>query len=421
MIKKIISLLFIVLCINVYLYSQFTLSGELRPRTEYSHGHGELAGPNQEASTFTSQRTRINFLYKTDLFTTKLSLQDVRFWGNQPQLVENEDKSTSIHEAWAELKLFEDASLKVGRQEVVYDDHRIFGNVGWAQQARSHDMAIFKYEGVIKAHLGAAYYENSDRKNNIYEGPDAYKALQFIWLGKKLGNLNLSLLFLNNGTPFTEATDTSGNITEQSTKYSQTIGPRVVYKINGFTFSGNYYYQGGKDKVNNNLNAYEVALEAKYKLSSGLLFTLGWERLSGTDFNETSPNNSFTPFYGTNHKFNGLMDYFYVGNHTNNVGLCNLYLKAKYTKNKFFVDAHVHSFRSAAKIAANTDDFLGIEFDLWAGYTVSKAVNAKAGYSQMFASESMELLKGGSGSKDEVNNWAWIMLTFKPTFFKSQE
>ena len=32
-------------------------------------------------------------------------------------------------------------------------------------------------------------------------------------------------------------------------------------------------------------------------------------------------NNSFTPFYGTNHKFNGHMDYFYVGNHIGNVGL----------------------------------------------------------------------------------------------------
>jgi hypothetical protein len=33
----------------------------------------------------------------------------------------------------------------------------------------------------------------------------------------------------------------------------------------------------------------------------------------------------------------------------------------------------------------------------------------------MFATETMEILKGGS--RDEINNWAWAMVTFKPTFF----
>ena len=30
-------------------------------------------------------------------------------------------------------------AFKVGRQEINYDDARIFGNVDWAMQARSHD------------------------------------------------------------------------------------------------------------------------------------------------------------------------------------------------------------------------------------------------------------------------------------------
>ena len=32
--------------------------------------------------------------------------------------------------------------------------------------------------------------------------------------------------------------------------------------------------------------------------------------------------------------------------------------------------------------------------------------------------ESMEIIKGGS--KDETNNWGWVMITFKPTFFKKK-
>ena len=135
------------------LSAQFSLSGEFRPRTEVSHGYKSLASEDQDASTFTAQRTRLNFLYKAQGINTKLVLQDVRTWGSQAQLVGNEDYATSIHEAWAEVFFSPEFSLKAGRQELIYDDHRIFGSVGWAHQARSHDVAIFKYEQDVKLHL----------------------------------------------------------------------------------------------------------------------------------------------------------------------------------------------------------------------------------------------------------------------------
>jgi len=33
----------------------------------------------------------------------------------------------------------------------------------------------------------------------------------------------------------------------------------------------------------------------------------------------------------------------------------------------------------------------------------------------MFATETMEVLKGGD--KDENNSWTWVMITFKPKLF----
>ena len=419
MCKKLFTLVTITTLACSYGYAQLTLTGEIRPRAEYSHGYSALAAPDQDPPLFTSQRTRLNINFTGDKFKTYISLQDVRVWGNQPQLVGNEDFAASIHEAWGELELFKDGYLKAGRQEIIYDNHRMFGNVGWAQQARSHDMVIFKYEGVIKAHFAMAYHENSNRKNNIYDGPDAYKALQLVWLAKQFDELKVSLMFLNNGVPFAEGFDTLGNVIDESIVYSQTIGPRVEYKWNALSLAGNFYYQGGKDAGKNNLSAHEFALEANYKLESGFLFTLGFEQLSGTAYDETSDNKSFSPFYGTNHKFNGFMDYFYVGNHFNNVGLNDLYLKAKYAKGKFWAAGHLHFFSSAAKINATVDNNLGTELDLWGGINISKEANIKVGYSQIFATEAMEALKGGS--KGEINNWAWVMLTFKPTLFKSKE
>ena len=144
--KAFLSLLAGILFFLPEVSGQFSLNGEFRPRTEFSRGYKSLAAENQKMSVATSQRTRLNALFATEPVQAKLSLQDVRYWGSQPQSVTNEDYAVSVHEAWAEVKLAEKLSLRAGRQELVYDDHRIFGNVGWVQQARSHDLALFKIE-----------------------------------------------------------------------------------------------------------------------------------------------------------------------------------------------------------------------------------------------------------------------------------
>ncbi len=132
-------------------------------------------------------------------------------------------------------------------------------------------------------------------------------------------------------------------------------------------------------------------------------------------------NKSFFPLYGTNHKFNGFMDYFYVGNHANNVGLNDLYAKAVFktgaTSNLL---AKVHYFGANAELTNDEDSYLGTEVDLVLTQNLSKDVKFNIGYSHMFASESMSLVKGGR-PEDNTNNWAWVQLTFKPTLFTSKE
>jgi len=129
---------------------------------------------------------------------------------------------------------------------------------------------------------------------------------------------------------------------------------------------------------------------------------------------------SFAPLFGTNHKFNGWMDYFYVGNHANNVGLTDIYLNIGYTKNKFMAKLIPHYFASAANIfdgnGNKMDNYLGAEIDFVMGYKISKSINLNAGYSQMLSTNSMEVVKGG-GDSGEANSWGWIMITFKPNLF----
>ena len=58
---------------------------------------------------------------------------------------------------------------------------------------------------------------------------------------------------------------------------------------------------------------------------------------------------------------------------------------------------------------------LGTEIDITGKFQIKKDVKLQLGYSHLIATESMEAIKG-VGSKDATNNWAWIMLDFKPTF-----
>lgn len=405
--KKTIFIGILCLLMGSQVKAQFSLSGELRPRSEYSHGYSTLAVEDQNPSLFTSQRTRLNFDYKMDLLKVGLVLQDVRIWGNQAQQVTNQDFATSVHQAWAEINLFKNIALKVGRQELNYDDLRIFGNVGWAQQGRSHDVAVFKYARKLNVHFGIAHHENTNRKNNLYDGPDAYKDLQFLWINRKTDNFNFSLLFLNNGKPVLEGT-------EQKSQYSQTFGTHVEVPVDKVAFSGNLYFQTGKDGANKSLNAYNLLAEATYKTSEKTQWILGYEILSGTDYNQTEKNSSFTPLYGTNHKFNGFMDYFYVGNHLNNVGLADGYVKFATSKNKTAFNADVHFFSSAAKISDTADNYLGTEIDLTLTQTLNPVTKIAFGYSQMFGTESMQILKGGS--KGAFNNWAYVMISVTPKF-----
>ena len=111
------------------------------------------------------------------------------------------------------------------------------------------------------------------------------------------------------------------------------------------------------------------------------------------------------------------MDYFYVGNHGNNVGLQDLYLNAGYGFGKISLNASMHMFQSASLQATDASRYLGTEVDLVCSWKLDEVVGLMAGYSQMFAGESMELLKGGSANA--YQGWAWLMVTVKPNFFSS--
>jgi hypothetical protein len=161
------------------LRAQLSFSGQLRTRTELRDGYGTLESAGSKPAFLTSQRTRLTFNYHSGRVTVRASVQDVRVWGADAATISSADGSRlGVHEAWAELVLsdsrdttfkrpaFEFLSVKIGRQELVYDDQRLLGNLDWLQQARRHDAVVLKllHKG-WQADLGAAYSQNTDAFN----------------------------------------------------------------------------------------------------------------------------------------------------------------------------------------------------------------------------------------------------------------
>ncbi len=401
------------------------LSGEIRPRYEFRHGYKTIFPDGEKAANFISQRTRFNAFYGNQYFKFGLVLQDVRIWGDVPQLNTSDVNGLSIHEAWGEVIFNKKLSVKVGRQEISYDDQRIFGNVGWTQQARSHDAAVIRYRPAksTKIDVGIAYNANEASLYKTDYTINSYRTFQYIWYHGQYNKTGLSLLMLNNGMPYTPTGQ------PQKIVYSQTLGGRITYHNKALKLNGSLYFQGGKNKKDNTLSALYFSANASYTFPSKFSLGLGGEYLSGTSSENQALGNtdhSFKPLYGTNHKFNGWMDYFYVGSYMFGNGMVDMHLPLSQKLNKFTLKLIPHYFFTAAQVAERQNDgswknypnTLGMEIDFAANYALSKNMNITAGYSQMLPTETLQVIKGGSYKNN--SSWAWLMLTFKPTFLHKE-
>ena len=412
--KALFSLALLALMSGQLKAQEFDLSAEIRPRYENQHGFKTLIAEGVDGSNFISQRSRLNFNFKQEKLRLRIILQNVRVWGDVSTL-SSDDQANALHEAWAEAILSDKVSLKLGRQEIVYDDHRIFGNVGWAQQARSHDAFLLKLtpDQNNKVDIGLAL--NADNQGGVdalYSNAAGYKALQYAWYHGDFNSFGLSFLALNTGIEYLDGQS------EQQVDYMLTIGPRFTLGYGNLKADAAAYLQAGNSR-DNNVKASYFTGNLNYSLNDKVTIGAGTEYLSGKDMNETNTDiNSFAPLFGTNHKFNGWMDYFYVGNHGGSVGLVDIYASLGYKKDKFSAKLSPHFFSSAATVydgANKLDDTLGTEIDISIGYVLAENITMNAGYSKMFATDTMEVLKGGD--KDANNSWAWAMITFKPKLF----
>jgi len=408
--KQYVVLLLLLLSLQ-FAQGQFTLDGEFRPRVEYLNGFGNLISKASEPGFFTVTRARLNVAYKAESYKVYMSLQDVMLWGENPQIIHTDQNNRfDLFQAWAELKLGGNWTAKLGRQVLSYDDQRILGGLDWAQQGRNHDAALIKYagHGFLLDMALAFNQDNLATIGNLYSTTPlfSYKTMQMLHLTKHFGDFRSSLLVLNTG--YQNGAPGVSNL--------QTIGAHVTYNKKALGLAANVYVQMGETQGKVGVKgAYNLSLDLSYQASKRVSLGAGAEVLSGNKA-DTGKTNAFFPLYGTNHKFNGFMDYFYVGNHSNTIGLVDVHANVNFKFNETSsVMLKVLNFSGEQELPSG-NLHLGTEFDL-VFKKVFKEYVLSIGYSQMFASDGMyELKETSKAVADNMQNWTWAMLVIKPKF-----
>ncbi|MGB6154039.1 MAG: alginate export family protein [Pricia sp.] len=410
------------------IYSQFTLDGQFRPRSEYRNGFGSIIPDAADPGYAISTRVRLNTGYKFDAYEFYVSLQDVMVWGENRQILpDDENNSFAVFEAWGHLKLGKGWSTKLGRQIISYDDQRIFGGLDWAQQGRNHDAGLLKYKREkFMMDVGLAFSQDFDDPAGFQSvgtayntsGFFTYKTMQYLYLKQQWNSFSGSLLLLNNG--FQNFSGEGDERVADGVSNLQTLGTHLEYKKGSFGAALNAFLQSGERQNSVDVSgAYLLGLDLTYKASEKIGLGIGTELISGNKADTPEETEAFFPLYGTNHKFNGFMDYFYVGNHANTIGLFDIHASANFKigeKSNLLVK--VLNFSGDQELPSG-EKSLGTEIDL----VFSKTFNGYGlaiGYSQLFASDGMYELKGvPEDTAASSQNWAWVQLTIKPKLFST--
>lgn len=416
--KKGYSLIILLILSAQSIKAQFTLEGEFRPRSEYFGNGGNFTGGTFPAQTAldgdegfirTTIRAALKAGYKAETYTLFTSFQEVFAFGDRPQIATAGNGNFRVQEAWANLKLGESSSLKLGRQPLSYDDQRILGGLGWAQQSRTHDALVYKYaNNGFNLDLGGALNTTTDEVYNT-SALFSYRDMVFARANNKFGKLNLSFLGLVN--TFQDSNALAGEVDPTKKSSLITAGLHADLPVGNFKFTTNLFLQEGERIGGVDVKgAYLASLAGVYKLSDKSSLGLTYEIISGRDEDTAA----FFPLYGTNHAFNGLIDRFYVGNHGNAGGLKDLQLTFKTKISGVAVTLAGHYFTEETDVAADGSKDLGAEIDLVLAKQF-KDFKLVGGYSQFLEPSAVADLP----NVKSMQNWAWAMLILKPKFLNT--
>lgn len=305
-----------------------------------------------------------------------------------------EKQQAMLSEASLDYKVGK-TDLHVGRSQINLDNQRFIGTVGWRQTERSYDTV----------HV----------RNNDIENLDIFVAYVYGFAGVvNTTTTETNSIFMHANYKVNDAL----NITAYNymlASQHDTIGFYLDGKFDlgaKFDYRAEYAIQrdATMDLRNDNVQAdasyFNLDLGANL---SGLLVGVNYEVLSGSTGTDGKTN--FNPNLGTNHKFNGWADVFYVGNRGPQSGLRDANVRLGYKAKGFgkFL-AIYHNFTADTIKGANSSD-LGTEIN----FLYVNKIPGVNGLSCLFKYASYfqgDDANGWNMSHDD-RNVAWAQLDYK--------
>lgn len=402
---------------------QTTIDAEFRPRTEFRQGFNQPLLDGTKPGFVTTQRTRLNFSYKGGIVSTKITLQDVRIFGEtdtrQPATAST--GSVGVYEAWAEMLLYSGTSLKIGRQGVQFEDGRLFSLSPWSTTGNAHDLALLRYSASgLDVQLGYAFSNQKvfNADTSFYSVSKMYKEMEFLHVTKTLvKGLDLSLLGVDEAFMKSKA--------DHGLYHRYTTGGTLQLKNDQkpLGFLATAYYQFGKSAPTVDLDAYLLAFKGTYAFSKKISGMLGADYYSGSEATvSATKTNTFNKLpYGVNHSFNGYMEYWATlpkGGLFNYFGGASLKLNSRLSS-----DITYYGFKLAKGMksgAADVDKNIGSELDVVLNYKFSAETAIQFGWCTYFETDGTKLLKYKSTTVDtRFPQYAYVMFTIKPQLYKT--
>lgn len=404
--------------------NEFRLDAQLVTRGEL-----RIGGFNPDSldakriSHFAQGKYVVTATYKRSWLEIKLSPKYSSVWGQS-------SSGISLNEGWAKMQSKNGLFLKIGRQQLSYDDERIIGNDDWTMTAPTHDVLKFGYDGENhKVHLLAAYNQNAENVDNggIYYsgGIQPYKTMQSLWYHydtpKKM--FGISILGMNIGMQSEKDEE------PQETYYQQLLGTYMAFRPKHWSLEGSFYYQMGKEEHGMPIDAFMASSKVNVEPSEKYNLTAGYDYLSGDKYFAVPPHGGFglvfhdkvrgfNAIFGSHHQFYGAMVFFYLNNYVGGFspGLQNLYIGGNVKPvNNLNINAAYHYYAIATNLDYVNTKTLGHSVEFTSSFDFNKAVSVSAGYTFMKGSETMEVLT--QISEKRRLHWAWLMLSIKPTLF----
>ena len=466
-----------------------TFSGHLWPRYEVNE-QSDMRD-STDADFWAAMRTRLNANVKVDADTSAfISLQSVRTFGNNlgaggganartganaaatnssaggangPFSPNDQDDSVGVHQAYMYLKNFAGlpVDLKLGRQEVVLDGHRLFGNTLWTMGASSHDALLLVHARDNHTLIYGYSTANEDSTLEANTGDVDAHILYGNFQGVLGGALSTYGIIVDD-----RFGSLSGGTTNANNAVWFTLGARQAGKLAGLDYRVEYYHQLGQAAASNALgqsgipagvsvdtrDAYMYGARVSKTFSNTMWkpkITLFYDFLSGTSDDDVQNGNwrSFDTLFDTGHKFYGLMDEYLsnTGGDQDFFGMQDLSVKLKLQPAanwKFMADWHQFytavgingsptranaagfTMNCAGAVGAlcaqgvsnpnrNYDTDLGQEVDLTLVHKYSSNVTLQAGYSVYYGTPTHAIVKERTATAGGEAQWAYLQASLK--------